>query len=191
MSRDLNLLRPDFKEKVEKMLSECQSCGITMTPYFTIRTPEEQARLWRQSRTSVEIQQQVKWLRDNGAPYLASIIEDVGPQFGPKVTNAIPGLSWHQWGEAVDCFWNVQNRAEWSSRKKVRLLDGREENGYRIYAEVTVKHGMNAGGLWASFKDWPHIQFTNKRISSLYSISEIDQRMQEKFADVTAGIRMA
>lgn len=182
MSRDLNLLQPAFREKVETMLSECTSGGITMTPYYTIRTPEQQAKLWRQSRTAVEIQQQIDWLRNHGAPYLASVIEEVGPQFGPKVTNAIPGLSWHQWGEALDCFWNIDNRAEWSSRKKIRLLNGREENGYRIYAEITVKHGMVAGGLWSSFKDWPHIQLRHQSISSFYSISEVDQHMQASFA---------
>jgi len=82
-------------------------------PLFTIRTPEQQARRWRQSRTSEEIGEKVNWLRAQGAPYLASVIEDVGPQFGPKVTNAIPGLCWHQWGEAIDCFWNIEDRAEW------------------------------------------------------------------------------
>ena len=182
MSRDLNLLQPAFREKTETMITECRDLGIVMTPYFTIRTPEQQARLWRQSRTSNEIGKMVRWLRQNGAPYLANVIEDVGPQFGPKVTNAIPGLSWHQWGEAVDCFWNVDNTAEWSVRRKIRLLDGRTENGYRIYAEIAVKNGLTAGGLWSSFKDWPHIQFRNRRLSSFYTIAEIDQHMQDSFA---------
>jgi peptidoglycan LD-endopeptidase CwlK len=182
MSRDLNLLQISFREKVEVVLAECQHRGITMTPYATMRTPHQQARLWRQSRTSAEIQERVQWLRENGAPYLASVIEEVGPQFGKKVTNAIPGLSWHQWGEAVDCFWNRDDRAEWSSRKKVLLPDGTHTNGYHMYARMSTKHGLNAGGFWSSFKDWPHIQFRSQRLSSFYTIQEIDRHMQESFA---------
>ena len=182
MSRDLNLLQPAFREKVETMLSECASGGITMTPYYTIRTPEQQAKLWRQSRTAVEIQQQIDWLRNHGAPYLASVIEEVGPQFGPKVTNAIPGLSWHQWGEAIYCFWNIENQAEWSVRKKIELEDGSLRNGYRVYADVAVKLGLTAGGLWSNFKDWPHVQLRNRRLSSFYNISEIDQHMESSFS---------
>jgi len=153
-----------------------------MTPYYTIRTPHQQAKLWRQSRTAAEIQDRIQWLRNHGAPYLASVIDEVGPQFGKKVTNAIPGLSWHQWGEAVDCFWNLDERAEWSARKKVILPDGRQLNGYKTYAEESVKCGLTAGGLWANFKDWPHVQFRNQAISRFYTIQEIDQHMQDSFA---------
>lgn len=182
MSRDLNLLQPDFREKIETVLAECRNRGVIMTPYYTIRTPQQQARLWRQSRTTAEIQERIQWLRSQGAPYLASVIEEVGPQFGQKVTNAIPGLSWHQWGEAVDCFWNLDNRAEWSSRKKVRLSDGSLVNGYKIYTEESFKSGLTAGGFWPNLKDWPHVQFRNQGISRFYNIEEIDRHMQDSFA---------
>ncbi|GAK49224.1 hypothetical protein U14_00443 [Candidatus Moduliflexus flocculans] len=56
--------------------------------------------------------------------------QSVGPQYGDPVTNALPGCSWHQWNEAVDLFWVIDGKAEWSSKKKIMLQDGSSVNGY-------------------------------------------------------------
>ena len=104
MSRDLNDLTNEMRTHVDNLLEECRAQGYEMRPYFTLRTAQEQAQLWRQSRTNKEITQKIQELQSNGAPFLADVIQRVGDQNGPKVTNAIPGLSWHQWGEAMDCF---------------------------------------------------------------------------------------
>ncbi|RQV96667.1 MAG: hypothetical protein EH224_03705 [Calditrichaeota bacterium] len=122
MSRDLNDLIPVFKTQVESLLKLCSDSGYPMRPFFTLRTPFEQGILWRQSRSTKEIKEKISYLKRKGAPFLAYCIESVGPQNGRHVTNAIPGLSWHQWGEAVDCFWLIDDNAEWSVRKKLTAL---------------------------------------------------------------------
>src|SRR6185369_14731386 len=100
-----------------------------------------------------EIALKIASLRDQGAPFLAHCLESVGPQSGDPVTNAIPGLSWHQWGEAMDCVWIVDGAAEWSTTRKVNGV-----NGYRAYANEAVRLGLTAGGFFRSLKDWPHVQ---------------------------------
>ena len=179
MSRDLDALTPEFKEKVVELLLACNVSGYEMRPFFTLRSPFDQGRLWRQSRSSQQIRKKLAELNGAGAHFLAHCIESVGPQNGRHVTNATPGLSWHQWGEAVDCFWLVDGGAEWSTRKRI---DG--VNGYVNYASIANKMGLDAGGLWRSFKDFPHVQLrsaSNPR--KIYSLAEIDAEMESRFSE--------
>ncbi|MDT4955825.1 MAG: peptidoglycan LD-endopeptidase CwlK [Acidobacteriota bacterium] len=176
-SRDLNDLIPDFKPKAEKLIAACKSRGIEMRPSATLRSPFEQAVLWRQSRTLLEINQQIQKFKNAGANFLAFCLESAGPQNGKHVTDSPPGLSWHQWGEALDCFWVVNGQAEWSTTKKVNGL-----NGYQVYADEAEKLGLTAGGHWNKFKDWPHAQFSSaKNPQSVHSILEIDKDMKARF----------
>ncbi len=177
MGDELDTLIPEFREKVEALLVACRQQGITMRPYFGLRGPIEQAKLWRQSRCSDEIRAKIAEFRAAGAPFLADCIERAGPQNGKPVTNAAPGLSWHQWGEAVDCFWLVGGQAEWSSARKVNGV-----NGYACYAAAAPGLSLDAGGNWARFKDWPHVQ--HRAASSpakLYSLEQIDAEMRKRF----------
>lgn len=170
---DLAELKPEFATKVDQLLTNCQSRGVVMRPFFTIRTPLEQAKLWRQSRSTEEINAQVASLRKQGASYLAQCIVDVGPCNGPQVTNAIPGLSWHQWREAVDCFWFVNGKAEWDYTKNIKGI-----NGYKIYVEEAKKLGLTP--LGPSIGDWVHVQMRKESSPQrLYKINEIDQMLKE------------
>lgn len=178
MSRAIEDLQAPFATRVRELLSACNSRGCEMRPFFTLRSPSEQAELWRQSRTTEEIDAKIAELEDAGATFLARTIRDVGPRSGPKVTNAIPGFSWHQWGEAVDCFWVVDGTAEWSTTRRIDGL-----NGYRVYAEEADRMGLTAGGFWRRFKDWPHVQIRPESSpSTIFSLSEIDDEMQTRFA---------
>ncbi|MBN2417366.1 M15 family metallopeptidase [bacterium] len=177
MSRDLEDLTPVFRRTIEELLYACERSGYPMQPFCTLRDPFEQARLWRQSRTREEIEDRMQWLRGGGAGFLARCLESVGPQSGRHVTNALPGLSWHQWGEAVDCFWLVGHEAEWSVRKKI---DG--VNGYRHYTQTAADMGLNAGGTWHSFKDWPHVQLRREASPmDVFPLPEINDLMRERF----------
>ncbi len=179
MAANLNELIPEFRQKVEHLLEKCRQRGIEMRPYFTLRTPFEQAKLWRQSRAKEEIQKQIEDFKKAGADFLAFCLESVGPQQGDHVTDALPGFSWHQWGEAVDCFWVVDGIAEWSSMKKVGGV-----NGYRIYAEEAVTLELEAGGLWKSLKDWPHVQLRSvSHAGKIFSLKQINNEMQKRFGD--------
>lgn len=141
MAADLTLLVPTFRPRLETLLASCRARGVEMRPYMGLRTPLEQARLWRQSRSREQIDAKVAQLHAAGADYLADCIVRVGPQNGDPVTNAVPGLSWHQWGEAADCFWVVKGDAEWSTKRLVNGL-----NGYRVMAEEAKKLGLDPGG---------------------------------------------
>lgn len=179
MAADLNVLVPNFRDLVATMLQRCMNRGVEMRPNATIRSPLEQAKLWRQSRTIGEIQAKIDELNAADAPFLAACLRDVGPQHGDPVTNAIPGLSWHQWAEALDCFWVVNGKAEWSTTKKIDGL-----NGYRVYAEEAVALGLTAGGFFTSLKDWPHVQLQAAGSPlKVHTLVEIDREMDRRFGN--------
>ena len=172
--QDLEL---EFQQGAQDVLDTCAGLGVEMRVNETVRSPLAQARLWRQSRAIEEIRARIAALRAAGAPFLAECIEKVGPQHGDHVTNAPPGLSWHQWGEALDCFWVVDGRAEWSTTRKVN-----GQNGYRVYAATADQLGLDAGGLWTRFKDFPHVQLRAAGSpADLFSLPEIDAVMRERF----------
>ena len=177
MGIPLDGLDDGFKTTLQQVLNTCAGKGVTMTPYFGVRTPQEQGKLWRQSRTAAQIQAKLAELRAAGANFLADCIERAGPQNGPDVTGAIPGLSWHQWGEAMDCFWRVNDKAEWSTTL------GGAANGYKIYAAVAQAAGLTAGGLWPSRKDWPHVQLraADSPLKVGMTILQVDARMKTTF----------
>src|SRR5689334_11602929 len=97
MAADLEVLVPEFRDKVKQLINRCEARGVIMRPTMTRRTPQEQGKLWRQSRSIEQINAKVFALREVEANFLADCIEKVGPQHGSPVTNAIPGYSWHQW----------------------------------------------------------------------------------------------
>ena len=180
-SRDLNDLITSFRAPVQQLLNRCQQRGIEMRPYTTLRDPFEQARLWRQSRSREQINRKIQQLREAHAMFLAHCLESVGPQFGDPVTNAAPGLSWHQWGEALDFFWIVNGQAEWSTTKLVNGV-----NGYRVYAEEAQRLDLTAGGLWSSLKDWPHVQLQAAGSPlGVFTLTQIDERMHARFGSVS------
>jgi peptidoglycan LD-endopeptidase CwlK len=177
MPPTLDDLIPSFRDGVSRLLDACAARGVEMRMNETLRTPFDQARFWRQSRTLAEIQAKIAELQSAGAPFLADCIRRVGPQHGDPVTNAPPGLSWHQWGEALDCFWVVDGEAEWSTTKKVNGV-----NGFRVYANEAHELGLDAGGLWTKLKDWPHVQLRPGRSPlALMSLQAIDTAMAARF----------
>lgn len=181
MSRDMDLLIPDFRASVDAALAACRALGVEMRPFNTLRDPWVQARYWRQSRPIELIEVTIRDMEQKGARFLAHILHSIGPQNGRHVTNALPGTSWHQWGEAVDCFWFLDGDASWSTRTKVLISDGREINGYRLYGEEAVKQGLTSGGFWSDFRDWPHVQKRPGSVLDYHPWPEIDQEMQQRF----------
>ena len=178
MSRELDDLLPEFRNSVLQLLQNCNQSGYEMRQFYTLRTPFEQGILWRQSRSTAQIDQKIGELRSNHAEFLAHCIESVGPQNGRHVTNAIPGFSWHQWGEAVDCFWLVNGDAEWSTRRKIN-----GKNGYVNYGTIAKAMGLTAGGFWSSFRDWPHVQMRKEsNPGRVFDLAEIDREMMDRFS---------
>lgn len=173
MSRDLNDLVPSFQPQIERLLGDLLREGFQLRPFFTLRHPREQARLWRQSRTIQEIHTAAAMLSREGAEWLRELLLGVGPQSGKWATNALPGQSWHQWGEAVDCYVLEHGRAVWR----------RSHPGYERYAILAKERGLTAGFFWRS-QDAVHIQRQAGKVRSLHSWAEIDQLMRERFSGV-------
>lgn len=179
MAADLNLLDPRLKSVALTLQQNCMTSGAEMRPNVGLRDPFEQARLWRQSRSIEEITAKVRELNDKGASFLAHCIESVGAQQGEHVTDTPPGISWHQWGEALDFFWLVDGKAEWSTTKVVNGV-----NGYKVLAAEAKKLGLTPGGLWPRFKDWPHVQLPpQNNAADVYSLPQIDSQMRTRFSD--------
>jgi hypothetical protein len=177
MSNSLSDLVPEFAPQAKELLQRCDDLHIVMRITETLRTPFIQAKLWRQSRTKAVVQARIQKLRVDGAPFLASCLERVGPQSGDPVTNALPGLSWHQWGEAMDCVWIANGKETFSLKLKVGGL-----NGFHVYAEQAEKMGLTAGAFFQSIKDFPHVQLRGDASPlSHHTLHEIDAVMKARF----------
>jgi peptidoglycan L-alanyl-D-glutamate endopeptidase CwlK len=84
---DINLLYPPFMEKVKKGLRAAIAAKIPIEIFETYRTNERQNYLFEQGRTR------------NGA----------------IITNRRGGLSWHNYGLAVDVVMRVDGRYNWDN----------------------------------------------------------------------------
>jgi peptidoglycan LD-endopeptidase CwlK len=161
-----------------ELIEACNQRGVTMSPFFTLRTPQDQGALWRQGKTPADAELKALALDNVKARFLAQCIRNNPPKETNNVTDAIPGYSWHQWGEAVDCCWvDVNRKVNWSY---VRVVDG--VNGYQIYAQEAEKLGLTAGGRWDTKADWPHVQLRPERDPSHLGIETINQEMQKRFS---------
>lgn len=181
-SRDLNLLVPEFKSKYVLLKGRLrQELGIVIVPYCTIRDPFQQAREWRSTRATSTINKKISELRKAGAEFLAHCLESVGPQSSTRkshVTYAGPGESWHQWGEAVDSYWEVRpGVAAWSATKTY----GYPENAYVAMARIAGEMGMKS--LGPTMGDWPHVQLraAGSPKSAGMSLSYINREMEKRF----------
>lgn len=180
MAADLTLLDADFRKKVEQLLAACREQDVVMRPFFTVRTPLEQAKLWRQSRTKEHIDRQIKAFEDAGAPYLAECLCKAGPQSGKWATDALPGASWHNWLCAVDCVWIVRGVADWTTpdRSPKGTL-----NGYQVYADLAKELQLTPLGP-TRLADWVHCQAHAHKVTDQYSWEEIDAEMMNRFERV-------
>lgn len=166
-------LDPQFRIKLHNLLTDCGTVGVIMRPYFGVRHPVVQGKLWRQSRDKARIDAEIATLRANKCNYLADCIVKAGPSSGPWATNAIPGLSWHQYGDATDCEWLRNGVVEWSTD-----VDG-DKNGYKIYAAKAAAHGLtNLIGIG----DAGHVQGDpHGSPQAIYTLQQIDAKMLAKF----------
>ena len=174
MSRSLTDLNPEFCQPLVRSMKAAEIIGVHMVPYETQRDVWRQAKLWRQSRTTAKIREMLNFLRVQGAGYLADVIDSVGPQKGNWATNAIPGLSWHQWGLASDLYWDKNGHepggVEWM-----------DLTGYRLFAEIAKIHGLTSGYFWKS-RDAVHVQLPMANTPNM-TIEKISKAMQERYGD--------
>jgi len=169
MPANIDLLDSDFKIKYEQLQVNCEIEGHTIVPYFTLRHPSDQARFWRQSRSTKEINNAISYLIAKDALWLSDVLKNVGPQWGRWVTNALPGNSWHQFGKAVDSYVLYNGKAVW---------DG---DGYIVMAEKAQSLRLTSGIGW---NDAVHVQSNpHSSVTKTLSWFDIDRLMQEKFSN--------
>ncbi|HEX3128047.1 MAG TPA: M15 family metallopeptidase [Thermoanaerobaculia bacterium] len=172
-SRRLEDLVPEVQEMAKEHILRCADAGFELLIYCTLRDAHEQSRLYRQSRTKEQVQKKIDQLTAKGFPGLAKILKDVGPQkSGPKVTNAGPGESFHQYNRAYDCVPVVQGKPIWSPNGEGAAL-------WEKVGKLGKKCGLEWAGEWTTFREFPHFQFTDGK--------DIEDLMQERFGTIPAG----
>ena len=165
--RDPALLDPGFRADVDRLLAALREQGHEFRISTTLRTPWQQARLYRQSRTRATISDRVVILRSAGAEYLAHVLEGVGPQSGRPVTNALPGMSWHNHALAADFYLVVDRAAVWDAAHP----------GYIALAIQAHALGLTSGRSWG---DSPHVQARMGQPRDM-PLREVSEEMAERF----------
>ena len=124
MIRNPEGLIPEVRAKVEAWHEACLARGVEMLVYCTRRTAIEQEALYARGRTTL----------------------------GPKVTNAPPWQSWHQYGRAIDAVPLDGGKAAWkydptSGLWAVAMIEG-------------DRAGLEWAGRWKTFREFVHWQDT-------------------------------
>lgn len=169
MSRDLSSLKTEFSTLFIATINACRARGVEMRTFYTLRDPVEQARLWRQSRTTAQVKMALESFNHHGAPFLAKCLKAAGPQQGRWATNAAPGFSWHQYGMAADAFLIERDgSAQWDAR----------DPRYAVYEEEAKKQGLTSGRMWG---DPVHVQMYKEEVNELHTMEQINSLMEEAF----------
>lgn len=128
-------LVPGAQAKAREWLVRCRAEGINVKVICGLRTYDEQAELYAQGRTKP----------------------------GSKVTNAMPGYSWHNFGVAWDfVVFDANGQPQWDSP----LMDRCGEIGEEL--------GLEWGGRWKSPKDKPHLH-----LKTGVTLAEARQRVKD------------
>jgi hypothetical protein len=188
-------LEDDFRPKVRRLLEACEKRGQPMRVFYSLRHPLTQAKLYRQSRPWSRIERAIEALQAAGAPFAAECLIEAGPQSGRWATNAVPGNSWHQSGEAVDAgAWVLGTDLDWpgdgdppaersiSWDTQPGAAGGPGDAFYRGWSSRAQGLGLTA--LGPSLGDWVHVQArAESSPSKVFSWPEIDARLRDRFAD--------
>ena len=148
--RDINLLVSEMQSKANFVMDYTEKEGVETLIYCTLRPLKDQAIAYRQSRLFVTIKKKMDSLTRKGYSFLADILESVGPQEGPHITNAAPGESFHNYAEAWDGAPVKHGKILWDTDTFSKE--------WGIYGEAVRKSGAFWAGDWKNFKEFPHAQ---------------------------------
>ena len=115
-------IHPELARRVEQVMTTAAAAGHVLRVVSGYRSHEEQNALYAHGRTRP----------------------------GSRVTNAVGGQSWHNFGLAVDLAPVIGGEVCWDEKKFDWSLIGK-------WARAA---GLEWGGDWHSFKDRPHVQLT-------------------------------
>ena len=74
-----------------------------------------------------------------------------------RVTNAKGGQSYHNFGTAFDIVLIIGRNASWDM---VSDFDNDKKSDWMEVTDILLSNGFEWGGLWKTFKDYPHFQKT-------------------------------
>ena len=159
-SRDIADLRPEmqplvyaFLEEVDA-LREADAVDWDLLVYCTLRSNEEQAKLWRRGRSRDDIERTFVNLRKAGDLNTIRLVTEAGPQPGSKrsqrVTNALPGRSAHNHGLAIDAVPLDSGKALWGDGLAIDNMGIAGQNA-----------GLEWAGTWTRFRERVHFQHPN------------------------------
>ena len=109
-----------LKSKADKLIEAASLEGIDVRIISTVRSMDKQAKLYAQGRTTK----------------------------GSIITNAPPGMSYHNYGWAVDVCIYKNGKPDWRSKYWNRI------------GEIGVEQGLIWGGNWTRLVDKPHFQLS-------------------------------
>lgn len=143
----IQLLHPKVRSEVELIYDEiCEALsGRAMCRFaYTLRTFKEQQELYEIGRSKP----------------------------GKKVTNASAGLSYHNYGLAVDIVLIIDGKnASWDTKTD---FDGDKKSDWLEIVTIFKQHGWTWGGDW-KFVDYPHFEKTFG-----YSVRQLLEKHQAK-----------
>jgi len=165
----VNALEKEMQQPVLDFVQKCMDQSILVQPYLGRRTIQYQNLLYTQTRSPSDIQKKAYALRVQGMPYLADQLQQTKPQDGLRVTNAVGGLSWHNWGLAVDFF--------------VHNGDGKPQWKKSLYPEaglIAKDLGFTWGGDFKKMPDFGHIQWPCKEVLEIHSPQHVNDFFEEE-----------
>ena len=118
-SRQLSDLHPHVQEQCRQFIEACAKKGIEVIITSTLRDNEAQAALYSQGRSRP----------------------------GPKVTNARPGSSAHNYGLAFDFCPIVNGKADWQNN-----------DTFHQCGTIAESLGLEWAGRWGYFAELAHCQ---------------------------------
>ncbi len=160
MSRKISDLQVPFREQAQHFKSACSEKNLEVLIYCTRRTPEEQARLYRQGRTLAEIELKATEIdKKYHRPDLAEILLNAAPQKSKNIiTWAGPGQSLHNYGAAFDGCPMRDGKPVWGTRQTDDM------QLWQRYGKIAEGLGLTWAGNWPERKrEFPHVQQTNLR----------------------------
>lgn len=139
----LQLFHPSIREDAIQAYNESVKAtpvGVHPVIVQTLRTFEEQDLLYQKGRTRP----------------------------GPKVTNAKPGQSYHNYALALDFCLLINGKLVWVVN-----------DYWMIVVNIYKSHGFDWGGDWSKFKDFPHLENTFghhwRDLLALYNTGKVDR----------------
>lgn len=141
MNRSLDDLNLEFRTLLQKFIIECQNVGVKVLIYNTLRTKEEQYALYLQGRAPVKKVNEAR--KKAGLPPISSSENRV-------VTNLRDSPHCH--GLAADFVPVVDGKVVWNDHKL-----------WAICGKIAERVGLEWGGSWKDFPDYPHLQMKNWR----------------------------